>query len=186
VSVVEPSVALRVSVPLPEAVQELPPMGADPENPVVMVFPDRDRVQEVTLTATGTPLKESMQVCPDGAVAVVPLTTKLIVQVVPAENWRWDESAPRVIVTGSPTSETGVAGMAPRTGTVQFIGVNDPLLYVHIPTKGAPLPPPLLLPQPRSRTPATKRLRYMREFMADMFLQLNRRYIGGGVSAAVA
>ena len=61
-------------------------MGADPEKLVMTVSPESVSVQELTSTTTGTLSKVKVHICPAGAVAVVPLTVKLMVQLVEAEN----------------------------------------------------------------------------------------------------
>ena len=61
-------------------------MGAEPEKLVEMVSPVIVMVHEVTLIWAATPCTVNVQGCPDAAVATIPLTEKLIVQAVPAEN----------------------------------------------------------------------------------------------------
>ncbi len=61
-------------------------MGADPKKLVMTVSSESISVQELTSTTTGTLSKVNVHICPTAAVAVAPLTVKLMVQLVEAEN----------------------------------------------------------------------------------------------------
>jgi len=61
-------------------------MGADPENEAASISPERVSVHEEMLMTAETPSTGIVQLWFAAAVAVVPLTVKLMVQAVPSTN----------------------------------------------------------------------------------------------------